>query len=414
MHFFGHLWESADERELMASVIQAGAVWYDLDARAYRREFGGQFVLEAWLPGADVTGDPVTLDADGLLAADRPTRIASIGDLEQWGWQSIQGELVLIPVVAAGEVNRFLAIAGPLDAEAEAMLVEVCRAAGATIEQLADRRGKEIRARLARRASQAAGSFATAVRAMASEFMDAVGAGAVRVTVERPGQQAMTVCSAGEADWEDCPLPGISSGEAQVSGGRMALCFAFGGGASGVVELLAPADAPFRAEQARAAREGLDVLATWLSGTSIGFAGAAGERQAAPASRPFDESMRDELARAKRLSLSGGVLLASVPRAKDHDPQVTARLIRAVRSELRTADLLGQLSGGDVAAVLVRTDPDGVARAADRVRAKLDAMARAHELPPIAVGHALYPAGQEASPASLLERARQQAGLTFS
>ena len=63
--------------------------------------------------------------------------------------------------------------------------------------------------------------------------------------------------------------------------------------------------------------------------------------------------------------------------------------------------------------MLVRTTPDGVARAADRVRARLDALARAHHLPPVALGHALYPTGQAGSPASLVETARQQAGLTF-
>ena len=85
-----------------------------------------------------------------------------------------------------------------------------------------------------------------------------------------------------------------------------------------------------------------------------------------------------------------------------------------MRAELRSADLLGQLSGGDVAAVLVRTNPDGVARAAERVRERLDALARSHDLPPVALGHVLYQGGQGDSPASLVERARQQAGLVFS
>jgi GGDEF domain-containing protein len=106
--------------------------------------------------------------------------------------------------------------------------------------------------------------------------------------------------------------------------------------------------------------------------------------------------------------------VASVPGAQGPDPRVLSIVIRTVRAELRSVDLLGQLTGGDIAAVLVRTNPEGVARAADRVRERLDALARAHELPPVALGHALYPAGRVGSSASLMAKARQQAGLVFS
>jgi GGDEF domain-containing protein len=85
-----------------------------------------------------------------------------------------------------------------------------------------------------------------------------------------------------------------------------------------------------------------------------------------------------------------------------------------VRAELRSADLLGQLSGGEIAAVLVRTSPEGVAKAAVRVRERLDALARARQLPAVAVGHALYPAAAGESPAALVARARKEAGLVFS
>jgi hypothetical protein len=414
MHFFGHMRESAGEQELMRSLIQAGAVWYDVDARAYRRDLSGQFALEAWLPGADVTHDPVALDVDAILDRSQPTRISSINDLEQLGWQSVQGEVVLVPVIAAGRVDRFLAVAGPLEHEALAMLVEVCRAAGAVVEQLAERRAGRVRARLARSVGGAAGPFQASVRLLAAEYRLAVDAMAVRVGVMRPGQPRVTVCSEGEADWAESPLPPLEPGESELHAERMALGFAFGGGAGGVVEFLASPDQPFGVEQAQAALAGLEVLSVWLSGTSVGFARPQADRAPVPPSPPFEQAMDDALARARRLSLGGGVLVASVRGGGGPDPRVMSIVIRTVRAELRSADLLGQLAGGDIAAVLVRTDPDGVARAADRVRARLDALARERQVPPVAVGHTLYPADQAASPASLVEKARQQAGLTFS
>ncbi len=415
MRFLSHLRESANERDLMLSVVQAGAVWYDLDARAYRRELDGRFSLEAWLPGAEVANRPQSLDVGAMLDQDAPTRISSIADLEQFGWESVQGEAVLLPIVAWGRMNRLLVLAGQVDRDVEAILVAVCKSAGAVLEQLGERRSRTVRARLVRRTGEMEGAFQASAHDIATEYVAAVDASAVRVAVTRPGQPTVTVCSTGDSVWASSPVPVLAPGAIDASAARIALGFALIKGASGVVELLAPPSRPFTPESVQAAQAGLDVLSVWLAGISIGFSKTPGDRALhAPASPPFEDAMRDELARAARLSLSGGVLVASVPGAGGPDPRVLSVVIRTVRAELRSADLLGQLTGGDVAAVLLRTNPEGVARAAERVRERLESLARAHELPPVALGHVLYQGGQGGSPAALVEKARQQAGLAFS
>jgi hypothetical protein len=415
MRFLSHLRASADERDLMLSVIQAGAVWYDLDARTYRRDLDGRFSLEAWLPGADVTQDPQSLDVEAVLTEDAPTRISSINELEQFGWPTVQGEVVLLPIFASGLLNRLIVLAGQVDRDVEAILVAVCKSAGAVLEQLAERRRQDVRARLVRLTGEMDGAFQSSVQAIASEYMEAAGAAALRVAVTRPGQPTVTVCSTGEGDWAASPLPVLAPGKSEMGAARIAMGFALIKGASGVVELLAIPARPFTPESVQSAQAGLDVLSVWLAGISIGFAKTTGGRTVqAPPAPPFEDAMRDELARAASLSLSGGVIVASVPSAKAPDPKVVSIIIRTVRAELRSVDLLGQLTGGDIAAVLVRTTPDGVARAAERVRERLDALARAHELPPVVLGHVLYQGGHGGSPASLVEKARQQAGLAFS
>jgi hypothetical protein len=415
MRFLSQLRESANERDLMLSVVQAGAVWYDLDARAYRRELDGRFSLEAWLPGADVTHDPQVLGADAVQAQDEPTRISSINELEQFGWQSVQGEVLLLPVVASGLVDRVLVLSGPVDREVEAVLMAVCQSAGVVVEQMVERRRQDVRHRLVRHAGEMDGAFQSSVRDLAGEYMAAVDGAAVRVAVTRPGQPTVTVCAIGEPAWTAGALPILAPGETDASAAQIAMGFALSKGATGVVEFLAPPERPFTTERVQAAQAGLDVLSVWLAGISIGFSRPSGDRALhVPAAPPFEDAVREELARATRLSLSGGVLVASVPGAQGPDPRVLSIVIRTVRAELRSVDLLGQLTGGDIAAVLVRTNPEGVARAADRVRERLDALARAHELPPVALGHALYPAGRVGSSASLMAKARQQAGLVFS
>ena len=415
MRFLGHMRESADERELVLSIIQAGAVWYDLDARAYRRELNGKFVLDAWLPGADVTLDPRELDVDSVLTADGVTHISSINELEQYGWQSVQGEVLLLPIASADLVRRVLVVTGPTDRDVEATLMLVCRSAGSVLDHLAARRGAEVRDRLARCMAVTGGSLQSCLRAVIQEYLAAVEASAARVAVTRPSHPTVTLYATG-GTWHTQPVPALVPGAVQVSTSGISLGIALGNGATGVIELLASPSRPFTIEGAQAARVGAEVLGVWLSGISVGSlrgpVGGRAEEEAAPP--PFEDAMRDELGKAKRLSLSGGVLVASVPGAAVRDPRVLSVVIRTVREELRSADLLGQLTGGDIAAVLVRTSAEGVAKAAERVRERLDALARARQLPPVVVGHALYPSGTGESPAALLARARKGAGLVFS
>ncbi len=416
MRFLGHIRESADERELVSSLIQAGAVWYDLDARAYRREVNGRFVLEAWLPGADVALDPRELDVDAILTPDAATHISSISELEQYGWQSVQGEVLLLPVAGADAVRRVMVVAGPVDSEVEATLLLVCRSAGSVLDHLAARRGAAVRERLLRTLAAASGSLHACLRSVVLEYLGTVDAAAARVAVTRPLQSTVTLYSTGGEAWNAQPVPALVPGAAETDAGRIAIGFALGNGAAAVIELLASPSRPFTVERAQAAQVGAEVLGTWLAGISLGAlrGGKARGQAESPAPPPFEDAMRDELGRAKRLSLNGGVLVASVPGAAVPDPRVLSVVIRTVRSELRSADLLGQLTGGDIAAVLVRTSAHGVAKAAERVRERLDQLARARQLPPVVVGHALCPVGAGDSPRALVARARKGAGLVFS
>lgn len=409
--FLDHLRESVSELELMSSLIQAGAVWYDLDARAYRRELTGRFVLEAWLPGADLAHAPKEIDEAVLASPAGPTRISSINELEQAGWQSDQGEVLLLPLVVSGVAERCLVVAGSVDEDVESTLMMVCRAAGAVLERLADRRGRDVRARLARAAS-AAGAFRDCLGGVMREYVAAVDAAAVRVVLLRPGQPLKVMYSTGAEGWATSPVPKVAPGAADKNPARIAMGFAWCDRA-GVVELLAPPTRPFTRDRADAATAGLEVLGVWLAGVSVGETRVAVPAPAAPAPT-FEDTMRDELARARRLSLTGGILVASVPGGKGPDPQVLSAVIHTIRAELRSLDLLGQLEGGDIAAVLVRTNPEGVARAADRVRQRLDALARTRRIPPVVLGHALYRAGQWGTPGDLIARGRKQAGLVFS
>ena len=413
MRFLAQMRESADERELVEGLIQAAAVWYDLDARAYRRDLEGRYVLEVWLPGADVSQDPQVLEISGLKTTDGPTHISSISEIEQFGWHAVQGELLLLPVATAGVVRWLVVVSGTVEREIETTLMLVCRSAGGVLDQLSAQRGRDVQDRLVRRMGEGTASFPVRARQILEEYVTAVGAAAGRVSV-RSNERTVSVAEVGEG-WDGAPMVPLPAGATEVSSDRIALGLGLGNAVTAVIELAASAGRALTIEQAHAARIGAGVLGIWLSGVSSGgnaFAMAGDDLPLAPP--PFEDSMQAELERAKRLRLNGGVLVASLPTLAPPDPRALAVIIQALRSELRSSDLLGQLAAGDIAAVLVRTSPEGVAAAAVRVRRRLDTLTRERQLPNVVVGHALYPAGVWESPESLVARARKEAGLVYS
>jgi hypothetical protein len=412
MRFVSQMRETATEQELVQALIQAAAVWYDLDARAYRRDLRGRYVLEMWLPGADIAADPREMDASGLLSADGQTHVTSIQEMEQLGWRAVQAEILLLPIPTADAANWLIAVSGPVEREVETTLVLVCRSAGAVIDQLGVRHAREVQERLTRRMTEGPGVFAARAKAVLDEYLAAVGASAGRISVRQASGKTLPLVVDGS--WPQT-VPNLASGSAEVGAERMT--FASGLGPDGVivVEVRAFDDSPFAVNQARTAQAGASLLSTWLSGVWTGAAGQMASRSSEPVPPSFETTMEGELEKAKRLRLNGGVLVASVPGAGGIiDSHAVSVVIQTVRNELRSADLLGQLAGGDIAAVLVRTSAEGVAAAAGRVRQRLDALARERQVPPVVVGHALYPAGAWEPPATLIARARREAGLLYS
>jgi len=54
LRFLRHLVETDTEADLAHAIVQAAAVWFDVDARIFQRELSGEFVLHTSLPGAHV------------------------------------------------------------------------------------------------------------------------------------------------------------------------------------------------------------------------------------------------------------------------------------------------------------------------------------------------------------------------
>ena len=410
MRFLARMRETGGERELVQSLIQAAAVWYDLDARAYRRDPAGTFVMDMWLPGAEPASYPQELDCAAFVRDKGSVRVSSMADIEQLGWRSFQGEVLLLPVARSGDTPWLIVIAGAIPHEAEANLAVVCRMAGATLEQLGAGQAREIQARLARRMAEATGRLTLITQGAFEELLGAVGAASGRLVV-RGGQTAAPVTLAAVGgSLAALPPPDLESPRTELGSDRIVIVTPLTGGGAAAIELRAFDRLPFTHGQALVAEAGAAVLGSWMGGVTAaigsGFVEQAGEVRPRPT---LEDAINGEMERVKRLSLKGGVLVVSFAGGGSPGEQAVRLVIEAMREQLRSSDLLGQLASGEIAVLLVRASADGVTGAAWRVRKRLEMLVRERRIPAIVLGQALY-AEEGAEPLSaLVERARSGA-----
>jgi hypothetical protein len=206
----------------------------------------------------------------------------------------------------------------------------------------------------------------------------------------------------------------VEAGQPVLSPGRIAIAHSLGGGADALMDLGAGPTSEFDVAAASLAEAGAPVVRAWLAGVALAERRApVSERPEASPAPPFEESMGEEVGRARRLRLKGGVVVMSIE-AREASGDIRARglLIQALRSVIRSSDLLGQLTTGECAALLVRANEAGVAAAEKRLRQRIDGLAREHRLPNVALGSALYPPLEGETPGMLLNRARTAATRT--
>ena len=424
LRFLSLMHEFASERDLVQALVQAAAVWFDLDVRAYHRELSGRFVLGLRLPGAPADGSPEEIDAAGFLKGSSAIRLSSMADLEQLGWHNVQHEVLVLPLARGREVDWLLLAVDPVGSEAESTLSVACGIAGGVLERLQQSSERKTEARVARRLADGHGSVPALAQNALEELVAGVGASRARLVLKpEAASQPVTLALVGPS-LDSLEATDLVPGARRVSPECLVLARRVTGGGVAVVSLGAAAGARFGPADLRLAEAGAGVLAAWLGGVtaatearaeaiaSPGDARAVQEppSAAAPAvPTPTAPAALDaEMERIRRLSLKGGVLVASFGSGEPPVESAVSSVIDAMRQELRSSDMLAQLAGGDIAALLVRSSPEGVAAAAWRVRKRLERVARERRMPPVVLGHTLYPAEGAQSLNALVARARQQ------
>ncbi len=405
--------EADDERELVTTVVQAAAIWHDVDARAYRRDLQGRFVLDVRLPGADLSVGPRDFSAFSVVSGP-VTRISSIGEQEQLGWNDLAGELALLPIASSAQAQPRWVLAIPIETDSmvSSNLLLLCEMLGACLDRMATRREHELRKRLIRDLVEREGVVADLGNAVLAEIVSFLGAGSGRLvtgvgagTDVAEGTEPRTMAEAGGA-WTAGPTASLEPGQSLMTPQRLTMAFSVGNRATAIIDLTALEGADFSISHASLLDSAVSVLKTWLAGVLDGAAAQAAETEPALG---FEARLGEELMRAKRAHLETGLIVIDLaPGAQRRDARVRANVPSPVARQLRGSDVLGRLKSGEICALLVGTNAEGTEYAATRLYQSLEALARQHDLPGVTVGATTFNLADDSVP-DVLARAEQNA-----
>lgn len=399
LRFLRYLVETNDEADLTQALVQAAAVWFDVDARIYRRDLAGDFVLRSWLPAAEPDEASQRLDPH-LMGIDR--EVKRVPPNPELGSLSYSGsEAVLVPLSGASGTDWILTLSGAVPAEADSVFHVVGRVVGVQLQALHARKMDEVRRRFETIVRQSGLAAERTALQLVGELMAVTGAEGASLTFVTNGDTRRVVSFGPLA--ED---PALGAGDMWIMSGERFVCgLALGANQRAVLELRPAAGVTFGVDAADATSVVAQILQTWLVGAMSSFSDPTDALDAPAAPPPgFEKRIEEELERAKRFDLHLSLVLVDVS-APTH---ALAQIQEALRRELRGSDLLGTTSGRQVAALLTHTDDRGLDNVVVRLRRRLAATADRLNISEVRLGQAaLSPDCRTAD--ALLSRAVREA-----
>lgn len=381
LRFLRHIVETGSEAELAHAIVQAAAVWFDVDARIYQRDLLGDFVLFASLPGATV--DEATRRLSSLWV---PPSLEVRRVSPTQGTASTGADLMVLPLGNGDTMDWVLALVGSASEDEVGHLPTVGCIAGAHLESLRALRRDRARARMSDVLQTPASSPEEAMTLVVREIAALTHAVAGALTINRRGrlQRLVTIGS----------MPphatAVTGRDSLFSSEQLVSVLPLGEGVTATLELRPAAEQSFTSDAAMLMRVGAEMLQSWLTGIEASQAPSSVDSESyEAASTAFLKRIDEELERARRFDLRLSLVLVDLPRQglRDDMPQ---RVHDALRLELRGSDVLGRVHHHRVIALLTHTDATGSSRVVERLRRRLSESAARPGLAGLTVGHAVF------------------------
>ena len=403
LRFLAQVGGSMDERAVMHAVVQAATVWFDLDCRIYHRHADDAYALAAVLPGVERPPAGARLDkprVDKLIAS---RRFSSGGDLDDLGLVGRRDEVLVLPVGDPAAPEWLLILAGAIDQEVELTFAALTRVLAGDLQ------ARELArlARWGRRLTEARPDERRApertLLALLETLASDVGAHAASLTLVTNGEER-ALAAFGERQVAGESAEAAATPPADEPGAPYIRALPIAPGAFVRLRLESRGDP--RAVMVQA-DSWMRALQPWLREVAARLVDQPPIFEAAISVPSFERRIQEEVERAKRFNLGLGLVLIAPGQEPAAGP-VLDPVVSALRQELRASDLMGRLSGGAVAVLLVHAEPAGAESVIARIKERLGAQAVADRMPVLRLGRAVF-SSECASADELIARAQREA-----
>lgn len=386
LRFLRHLVELESEAELAYAIVQAAAVWFDVDARIYERDLAGNLVLHTVLPAARIEDADRHLSSAWLPAAGEALRV---GPVAEWGETGMTTETALVPLAADGQPDWVLALLGPLHADAESLLPILGRIVGVQLSTIRARRRDRTRDHFESLLFKDGAAPELRVVQMVRSLAEMTGAANATLTLNRHGhlRRLVSIAASGAAPAALAETPD----EWLFAADRFVCALPVTPGVSATLELGPAPGERLTVDAALVTRIGARLLQSWLVGAEPSLPDETMTRLTIEPEVPaFVKRIEQELERAKRFDLRLSLVLIDIPKPSPANGQGAAQLEETLRRELRRSDVLETMDGQRLAALLTHTDAPGSFHAVGRLRRRLAEAAERFNLAGVTVGHAVF------------------------
>ena len=380
LRFVTYLASATTAHDVSEAAIQAAAVWFDADARVYRRRPGGAYVLVASLPGADVPPEGRQL-SELTLGFQAPfVRAAPAAGL-------VGGrEGIVVPMATSGSVEWALVILGAVPTEADVTLEALGRVLGLQMERLALARANRMRT--AFEEILVRGDWAvelTALDVLRELVSLTSGSGAALWIQDGQENRRMAAVGIGALSRN---LGAASSGTEQSTATHQVRSFSLGSARHGRLELSTGSDAPFDADVPLVADVCASVLRGWLP-AAVHPAPHTSPFMLSSTAVDFARRIEEELARAKRFDRDLALVVVE-SEVLAWPQETTDRLVDLLRGELRGSDVLGLVGERRVVVLLIETHESAVGTVVRRLRERLGRAIPELKFPTLVLGQAAF------------------------
>ncbi len=347
------------EREIIRVLVEALAVWQDVESWAYFADVTGRFVLDVSLPGSDLARVPTFIDQSRLpIGVSTPAKV-SLSELEALGFTGFP-QLLISRIQVRGATDWLVVTDDHGDADGAARLGVYVQAVVQTLSEADAIHASRLTWAMLEHLLPAGDSLVHAAQGALDALASSVDAAVWLTVVSKDGAPMLTAGDFMSVLARPVPTraPGVLVIPVDIAGPHHATI--------GVRRL---DDRLLTGRDEQLLRLAASTLSTWLSG-AIDRLSTENERREHP--HPFDQVLKrhidDAMVHGQDISVIVVSLGPDLPRA-----DVVHDYVARIRRELRPADMAGRLSSGLIGVFLPGTTAGHARVVIERLRHILDA-----------------------------------------